>query len=161
MSIQTWDFQGINRLFGANAKRERTIEPGWLPWAFLSDVKEAQAWMQQDKANRVIEGVQRAPYGQDQLLWERVDKSKPIKLDLYLGIGIVPSRWLSLASTRKPMCTTNGLQRGPDTDLPELLLLFELVDEFKKEKRSISGMHDWCHGMVRGRLVRYESYLGR
>ena len=43
MSIQTWDFQGINRLFGANAKRERTIEPGWLPWAFLSDVKEAQA----------------------------------------------------------------------------------------------------------------------
>ena len=95
MSIQTWDFQGINRLFGANAKRERTIEPGWLPWAFLSDVKEAQAWMQQDKAKRVIEGVQRAPYGQDQLLWERVDKSKPIKLDLYLGTGIVPSRWLS------------------------------------------------------------------
>ena len=79
--------------------------------------------MQQDKANRVIEGVKRAPWGQDQLLWERVDKSKPIKLDLYLGIGIVPSRWLSLASTRKPMCTTNGLQRGPDTDLPELLLL--------------------------------------
>ena len=90
MSIQTWDFQGINRLFGANAKRERTIEPGWLPWAFLSDVKEAQAWMQQDKANRVIEGVQRVPYGHNQVLWERVDKSKPIGFTRGGGV-----RWLS------------------------------------------------------------------
>ena len=38
---------------------------------------EAHAWMEQDKANRVVEGVQQYLWGHKQVEWERVDKSKP------------------------------------------------------------------------------------
>ena len=56
--------------------------------------------------------------------------------------------------SQKAACATNGLQRGPDTDLPELLLLFELVDEFKKEKR-----REAAQGCTIGATVRYEGYF--
>ena len=74
---------------GANAKQVRTLEPGWFT---PSDWDEAHAWMQKDKANRLIEGVQRAPYGHNQVLWERVDKSKPIG---FTRGGLLGRSWLS------------------------------------------------------------------
>ena len=76
MSLQK---QNVNKWPDANAKQVSTHK-NW---------EEADAWMQQDKANRVIEGVQRAPYGHSQVLKERVDKSKPIGFTCGAGI-----RWL-------------------------------------------------------------------
>ena len=85
MAMQTWDNMG--GWPDANVKQVRTLEPGWFT---PSDWEAAHAWMQQDKANRVIEGVQRVPYGHNQVLWERVDKSKPIGFTRGGGV-----RWLS------------------------------------------------------------------
>ena len=59
----------------ANAKQAGTITAGWFA---ASDVEKAHTWMQQDKVNRIVEGVQLAPYEHKHVLWERVDKTKPI-----------------------------------------------------------------------------------
>lgn len=59
----------------ANAKQAGTITAGWFA---ASDVEKAHTWMQQDKVNRIVEGVQLFPYGHKHVLWERVDKTKPI-----------------------------------------------------------------------------------
>ena len=59
----------------ANAKQAGTITAGWFA---ASDVEKAHTWMQEDKVNRIVEGVQLFPYGQKHVLWERVDKTKPI-----------------------------------------------------------------------------------
>eukprot|EP00964_Phaeocystis_antarctica_P108070 scaffold72715_cov51-Phaeocystis_antarctica.AAC.2 len=85
MAMKQWDT--LLGWPGANAKHVRTLEPGWFT---PSDWDEAHTWMQKDKANRVIEGVQRVPYGHNQVLWERVDKSKPIGFTRGPG-----ARWLS------------------------------------------------------------------
>ena len=64
MSLQK---QNVNKWPDANAKQVSTHK-NW---------EEADAWMQQDKANRVVEGVQQYLWGHKQVEWERVDKSKP------------------------------------------------------------------------------------
>eukprot|EP00964_Phaeocystis_antarctica_P062459 scaffold37428_cov51-Phaeocystis_antarctica.AAC.2 len=64
MSLQK---QNVNKWPSANAKQVSTHK-NW---------EEADAWMQQDKANRVVEGVQQYLWGHKQVEWERVDKSKP------------------------------------------------------------------------------------
>ena len=87
MAMKTWS--PIVGRPGANANQVRTLEPGWFT---PSDWDEAHAWMQQDKANRVIEGVQLVPYGHKQVLWERVDKSKPIG---FTRGGLLGRSWLS------------------------------------------------------------------
>ena len=60
---------------GANAKQLSTITAGWFA---ASDKEKAHTWMQEDKVNRIVEGVQLAPYEHKHVLWERVDKTKPI-----------------------------------------------------------------------------------
>ena len=109
MAMQTW--QPLPGWPGANAEKVRTIK---ATWTAASDVKEAHAWMQQDKANRVIEGVQRFPYGHDQVLWARVDKSKPIGFEC-TKLGV---RWLSFY---------------PEAEQPGGCLHNYTGDEFKKE----------------------------
>ena len=64
MSLQK---QNVTKWPSANAKQVSTHK-NW---------EEADAWMQQDKANRVVEGVQQYLWGHKQVEWERVDKSKP------------------------------------------------------------------------------------
>ena len=69
MSLQK---QNVNKWPSANAKQVSTHK-NW---------EEADAWMQQDKANRVVEVVQMGAHvcmggHHKQVEWERVDKSKP------------------------------------------------------------------------------------
>ena len=59
----------------ANGKQVGTITAGWFA---ASDAGKAHTWMQEDKVNRIVEGVQLFPYGHKHVLWERVDKTKPI-----------------------------------------------------------------------------------
>ena len=79
MSLTTQD---INAWPSANAK-----EMGrWESW------EQADAWMQQDKANRLVEGVVRGHRSHEQVLWERVDKNKDMRFD-YGHAGT--TRWLN------------------------------------------------------------------
>ena len=126
-AMQTWAIPGWP---GANAKRERTITPpGWSPWNLgmgwspARDMLEAHAWMGQDMSNRMVECVQRFPWGQDQVLWERVDKSKPIGFTDGGGI-----RWLSFYPEAE-----RG-RGGPGPCEPGgCLHNYTASDEFKKE----------------------------
>ena len=71
--VETWDsFEGWP---STNAKKKGTLESGWFG---PSKVGAAHAWLRHDPANRMIEGVQLWPWGHKQVLWERVDKTKPI-----------------------------------------------------------------------------------
>ena len=127
--MQTWAIPGWP---GANAKRERTITPpGWSPWNLgmgwspARDMLEAHAWMGQDMSNRMVECVQRFPLGQDQVLWERVDKSKPIGFTDGGGI-----RWLSFYPEAE------RARGGPGACEPGgCLHNYTASDEFKKEMK--------------------------
>ena len=65
MSLITSD---INAWPSANA----TEVARWDSW------EDANAWMQKDKANRLVEGLVQGNGTHKQVLWERVDKTKPI-----------------------------------------------------------------------------------
>ena len=123
MSIHTWS--SIPGRPAVNVKQERTIE---ATWTTPSDLEAAHAWMRQDKANRMVEGEQRFPWGHNQILWERVDKSKPIGFTCVGG-----QRWLSFY---------------PEAEQPGGCLHNYTGDEFK---RHYSPEFPFFEGCGRGR----------
>ena len=82
------------------------IYPNW---------EQADVWMQEDPANRLIEGVEERFNYHQQNCWERVDKSKPFEFSFgHEGTN----RWINIyPETRLP-----GLWelRGPHTEMSDL-----------------------------------------
>ena len=63
MSLIVYNMNGWPRTNATEVSRDKNWE-------------QADAWMKQDKANRLVEGVGN---NHEQVCWERVDKSKPFE----------------------------------------------------------------------------------
>ena len=64
--------------------------------------EDAKKWMQEDKANRLVEGLVLGNGKHEQVLWERFDYTKPMPLEFEWYGGT--HRWLNYC--------TQAIQRG-------------------------------------------------
>ena len=86
--------------------------------ATTSSWDEAHTWMQQDKANRVVEGVQLGfgiMLSDKQVQWERVDENKPIGFTVGPGnrtINFYPNAQLPGGCLYGSVRPLSGLESG-------------------------------------------------
>ena len=91
------------------------VRTDWGGWLFpRPDFGAANAWMRQDKANRMVELNQQWPYGLNQVWWQRTDENHPIGFTQADG-----QRWLyyypeAMAGLSTPGdCLHNATYSGP------------------------------------------------